>query len=301
MDKSYGIELLDLVKEIKQNPDVNLQMLADAMKISYPALRGMIYRAQKGTDRTGEVGSPGLFDPLAELPPPLHDLSGDFIIIGDVHVPSTDYEFAQLPVMIAKKHLKKPRKLIIAGDWWNMDTFSCYPEIVKSVTFQQEAKASEHLMKILCEAFDEIYYIMGNHDRRIERFSRGQITPGMLMKERGNVTISEWGHCIVNNTWRVTHSSNYSVNQLVVADQLAQKYQMNIIAHHSHQFAIGTDRYGRYTIINNGGLFDPGKLIYAILDDNKSPAMIPGFTMLKNGYPYLFGKIGMFTDWDRWL
>jgi len=90
------------------------------------------------------------------------------------------------------------------------------------------------------------------------------------------------------------------VNQLVVADQLAQKYQMHIIQHHEHHCAMGWDRYGRYVVVNNGGLFRPDVMAYAVMDDSKSPAMKRGFTLLRGGTPYLFSD-EPFTDWSAWL
>jgi hypothetical protein len=125
---------------------------------------------------------------------------------------------------------------------------------------------------------------------------------GMVV-QNPKVQVSNLGHLTVDTTcgkYRVTHAKNYSVNQLTVADQLAQKYQTNVIQFHEHHLSMGWDRFGRYIAINGGGLFDPEQMIYATIDDNKSPAMKPGFVMLKNGTPYLFGNCP-FTDWDTWL
>jgi len=118
--------------------------------------------------------------------------------------------------------------------------------------------------------------------------------------------MSVWGWCIIKSRtegvpdWRVTHSRNYSVNQLTVADQLALKHQQNVISHHEHHLAKGWDRFGRYVIVNNGGLYDQSKLAYATLDDSKGAAMVPGFTALKDDVPIVFGKFP-FTDWREWL
>jgi hypothetical protein len=57
------------------------------------------------------------------------------------------------------------------------------------------------------------------------------------------------------------------------------------------------DRFDRYYIINNGGLFDQSKMAYVQLKTNTCANMSQGFTMIKNGYPYLFGN---FTDWEKW-
>ena len=114
---------------------------------------------------------------------------------------------------------------------------------------------------------------------------------------------SNYGYCLVETetgTWRVTHAKNYSVTQLNVADFLAQKHQQHIINHHEHHLAKGWDRYKRHVIINNGGCFDVEKMAYVQLDDSKMPNMTKGFTMLRDGFPYVFGE-HPYTNRKEWL
>src|SRR4030042_3054365 len=63
-------------------------------------------------------------------------LKGDWIVLGDVHLPMTDLEFAMLPALIAEKHLTKPRNLLIAGDLFNMDRFSSYSQVTNLPSWQ---------------------------------------------------------------------------------------------------------------------------------------------------------------------
>lgn len=251
----------------------------------------------------------------AERPPkeePFHvayeikplQLSGDYMIVGDVHVPTTDYRLAQLVARVGKKHLTNPR-LIIGGDFFNFDAFSNYPAVVPSYSWREERKAAECLLSEWLETFTDIVIIMGNHDRRIQRWSMGALEEsdifGMVVSSP-KVKVSNVGWLTVTTSqgvYRVTHARNYSVNRLTVADQLAQKFQQNIIQFHEHHLGLSFDKFGRWLIVNGGGLFDPSQMVYARLDDNKSPAMVPGFVMLKNGVPHLFGD--RLTDWAEWL
>lgn len=59
-------------------------------------------------------------------------LKGDAMIVGDVHVPTTDYQLARMVGTIAEKHMTAPRKLIIAGDMFNFDSFSLYAPVVRA-------------------------------------------------------------------------------------------------------------------------------------------------------------------------
>lgn len=246
-------------------------------------------------------------------------LEGDWMIVGDVHVPTTDYDFAVLVTAIARRHLKAPRKLLIAGDLFNMDGFSKYDQIGKMAMWYQERDAAHQLFKEWLEVFSEIRFIMGNHDRRIEKWTNGNLNGADLitsvMQEvsedgkietqigGGRVWVSDWGWCTINTErgpWRVTHPKNYSVNQLTVADTLAQKFQQNIISHHEHHVGMGFDRYKRFVIVNNGGLHNWRKMEYVVKDDGKNAGMANSFVMLKNGYAHLFGD-ERFTDYGRWL
>ncbi len=236
-------------------------------------------------------------------------LSGNWMIVGDAHVPYTDWEFASLVALIAKKHLKKPRKLLIAGDLFSFDQFSNYSQIVEQPTWAQERGAAKSLFKLWFDVFDEIAGIMGNHDRRLQKFVMGAFDGediiSMVYSNPNKLKWSNYGYCIIDTPtgeWRVTHPKNYSINQLTVAEQLAFKYNQNIISHHEHHAAIGFDRYGKHVIVNNGCLLEQNKLHYVALDDSKSDAMMKSFCMLKDGYPYLFCDNGLpLTDWSKWL
>jgi len=114
---------------------------------------------------------------------------------------------------------------------------------------------------------------------------------------------SVYGWCNIETPtglWRVTHPKNYGINQLSVAEALAQKHQCHVITHHEHHAAIGHDRYKRFVIVNNGALVDDRKLAYVQLDDSKSAGMAKAFTLLRNGHPHLLANSPM-TDWTRWV
>lgn len=228
----------------------------------------------------------------------------NFMVVGDVQLPTTDYDFATYPVMIAKKHLKKTRRLIIAGDFYNMDAWSKYPSLIASPSWEQEKEAARNLLTIYAQTFDEMWMLTGNHERRILERLDGQFDINDVLSASlpsGKVKATVLDRCTVKTTqgtYTVVHGDNYSKKSLNNADELAQKYQTHIISHHEHHAAIGLDRFDRYFIINNGGLFDHTKMSYVQLKTNTCAGMSQGFTMVKNGYPYLFGK---FTDWDRWL
>ena len=242
--------------------------------------------------------------PYFSLGQPLK-LSGDWIIIGDVHVPFTDLDWLDLMLQVAKKHLQYP-KLLIAGDLLNMDVFSKYPHLTSTPTWQQERDMARAMFDAFWDTFQEVAIIMGNHERRAQRFTSGafdEVDIFSLLTTNAKLVSSNYGWCTIDTPtgeWRVTHPTNYSVNQLNVLDTLANKFCQNVIGCHEHHLSIGWDRFGRHVIVNGGCLVDPEKLAYVSLDDSRSAGMKQGFVMLRAGVPYIFGKSPI-TDWAKWL
>lgn len=233
-------------------------------------------------------------------------LDGDWIVCGDVHLNTTRGDFMKRPLQIAEKMLSGQRRILISGDLLNADAWSDYPAVYPLPSFSKELRAARYFFDMYLEVFDEIWVTQGNHDRRVQRNSKNAIDPEDLMRMISHdqrIKVSHWGHAVIETPtgeWRATHGSEFSVQTLSVADQMAQKYKQHIISHHQHHCSIGWDRFKQFVIIDNGGLFDEASLAYVMLDDNKRPRMANGFTCLVNGTPYLFGS-SPFTDWNYWL
>lgn len=285
--------------------------LAAQYRLSASSVRGRVSRARRKrlerelADLRARVIQ--LEDPLrgVDLGQPLR-LKGDFIIVGDVHCNTVRGDFFRRPLQIADRHLTRPRQLVIAGDLVNADAWSDYEPRFSTPSWSSEVSAARYFLDTYLKVFDQVYILMGNHDLRPSKRTHYALTPDLIMRmvsadER--ITVSAWGHCIIDSPsgeWRVTHGSEYSVNQLVVVAQLADKYHQHIIGHHQHHLAVGWSRFGHYVLIDNGGLFDQRQLAYVQMDDNKKPTMKNGFTMLRGGIPYVFGD-APFTDWSFWL
>lgn len=271
--------------------------------MSYNAWWGRVFRAHKAIAEGAIDARPDLFPMILS---PEIELQGDWMVVGDVHVPCTDYDFAQLTVAIAEKHLPKRQGLIVAGDFLNADAYSKYAQVVALPSWDTELKAARHLIELWLETFPRIVWLLGNHEKRKLVHDNGQTTVNMIKDmttKDDRVELSVWDRCFIstdNGRWVVAHGASYSRNQLNNPAEYAQQFQCHVISHHEHHFGMGMDKYRRYTVVNNGGLFDPRKMLYAQLTTTNKPRMAQGFTMLKGGYPYLFGGDG-FTDWSYWL
>lgn len=230
-------------------------------------------------------------------------LEGNAIVAGDIHVPTTNFEFAKRIISVAKYYGIKI--LILAGDIYNFDLFSKYPRQTVMTTWAQERDAGRALFKMFQEYFDEIYVFMGNHDRRMIKWADGHLDETDvfgLITTSPKVHVSKFGYMNIKSgseNWLITHSTEYSVNQLTVADQLAQKYKSNVITHHEHHVAKGMDRYKSFVIINNGGLFAQEKMAYVNLDTSKKPNMANAFTALVDGCGHMYTPYPAYTDWTH--
>ncbi len=235
-------------------------------------------------------------------------LEGDFIVVGDVHMPTTDWKLLDMLLSVAKNHLEYPRKLCIIGDLINADVASHYDADAPSPSYIIEQAETYKWFSRVGDVFDEIYYSMGNHERRILKRNQGDFGKEsfkwMLAHEHApKVEISFYGYMLLTSgghLWRATHQRNYSRNKQTVGNKLATLNECNIIAHHQHHVSTGRNESNKYTIIDNGGLHNWREMAYVALDDSTSPVMNNGFTLLKNGVGNLITPYPTMTDFEQW-
>lgn len=234
-------------------------------------------------------------------------LKGDWMIIGDVHSPTTNWKFANFVEKIASKYLAEPRNLLIAGDLFNADVFSTFAPNIPQPSWAVERDATRALIKNWMKTFEKIYLIMGNHERRIQRFTLGAFDVAdimaLIISNPDRVKMSVFSYCTIETPggiWRVTHPKRYRQTPLTLAGDLSLIKRQNVISFHEHHFGITMDKSGTFVVINGGTLADHTKIPYMALADDVKPTNKTGFVMLKNGAPYLFG-VSPFTDWSYWL
>lgn len=280
------------------------QDVANLMNMTYGQVGGKIWRwQQKQSDNKDKFMDEDLFD--IQLDTPL-ELEGDAVIISDVQAPTVNIDIANR-VIPAAQYFEVQKKLVILGDFINADWRSSYPTLTSLPSGRYEIETAQALIKEWLTWFEEIYWFPGNHEDRWLKDNAGHLDMVHLKRLLGpvesKIITSNLDHCWLNTKmgkWFLCHGTSYSVDQLKYANDMAQKYQAHVLIGHQHHLAMGWDRFKRYIIIDNGGLFEPDKMAYVKMRANKRPNMMQGFTIIKDGYPHLLGP-EPYTDWRKIL
>lgn len=239
---------------------------------------------------------------------PLNIKSDFALLTSDWHIPFDKPEYIGTVLQIAE-NMGIP-DIAIIGDFWDCDNYTRYTRYKIDKTFQDEIKFVAARLKLLIEAFDNIYFCVGNHEARfLAANATGNAQGHLLYQQMMNMTGITEGYTVtnnrwmtLNNEWRLTHPKNYSTRKLSVARRLADKYQMNIINTHGHyttgtpigqavmepEYHIVKDRdtnvtRGVFRVADIGGLFDPTKMEYLTLIDSTYPQLNPGFAIYDHG------------------
>jgi predicted phosphodiesterase len=194
---------------------------------------------------------------------------GPIAISADWHIPLVDHGFANRFLAHAKS--EGHDTLAIAGDFFNHDALSAFDYKQQSANLRRELREATGIMAALCEQFEQIIFIWGNHDARFHKALQYQISFAHAMRmcfgDLGEealrrIEFSNLDHFWVNDSIYVAHPKNYTQTPLSTARKLAGKVQASVITAHSHHAALGYDVSGRFVCVEAGGLFDASKTAY---------------------------------------
>lgn len=176
------------------------------------------------------------------------------LILGDLHVNFLDEEVFVRAMRFARSN--KIKTVILAGDVLNADAFSVFPKVQPSQDFGIEVRQAGLMFSILAKCFDRIYWICGNHDRRIAKMAMGELTLDHIADvvcgaARKKTTVTQYSRMWVESKtgmWLIAHQKNYSRVKLSVARALAAKYGCHVICAHQHHCAVGSSDNGKLVV-----------------------------------------------------
>lgn len=100
------------------------------------------------------------------------------IIVNDLHVPYHDEAILK---EIIKRESGRAKGIILAGDIADMQSFSRYPQYVKTFTPRDEFMETKKVASMICEAFENVVVLPGNHDARLLKMLATRGIPADLL------------------------------------------------------------------------------------------------------------------------
>ena len=227
---------------------------------------------------------------------------GNCLIVGDVHLPTSDY--ALIDQMFLTAHKLGLTQMVIAGDLINADVFTTFDHEMPPIEFEDEEEIAGRFLSRCTTQFERVVFIQGNHERRVNKRSKGQLDAKalarILSRYADDIDVSPYGECVIisnGQRWHTFHQRNYSKIKGRVGNILAQKYQSNVVVWHQHHVSKLMDDWGRYVVIDGGGTHDDKTMAYVQLTPSTSPVMTRGFVVIIDGVGHVFTPYEAFTDW----
>ena len=240
---------------------------------------------------------------LGEMEKPVQwDLwnGGNIAITADWHIPLVDIDYVNLFLITARKWNCK--RLVIAGDFLNGDTYSNYFPKQANAGVKYEVDVAVAVMDKLLDTFDEVLFLKGNHDYRYVRARDYTVSFVEVMQETfqglgdklGRVTFSNLDNCIVmdgEQKWYVCHPKTYSSIPGTVARKLTSIHECNVITGHSHHCADLPGINSKYRAVEIGGFMDMAQTEY-LQETTTFPHWTKGFGLLteENGFVLFHGQ-----------
>lgn len=288
--------------------------IAAALGLSVTGVRGRISRQRRKETEPPSYTFTGDDDPPPGAQPVFDGAlrldADELMITGDLHIPSTNYPLLTAMTQLALRHMQEPRRLLICGDLSNGDRDTHHEPLAPVVSRQRELRMLEDMLGYLLLTFDHIYLTPGNHLRnRLMKTLSADMAANQIKRlftppdALGRVTFSWYDLVHVTSggePWIVTHQYQYRQTKLSIANELAMKYQANVVTFHQHHTAIGRDKYNRYTVVDCGGLHEQSQMAYVQLVPSVRPNMNNGIVFMDKGTAHLLTPYKTFTDWKRW-
>lgn len=267
--------------------------------------------------------------------PPM--MEGDAFVLLDAHIPFHHAEFISKCLDLCKHW--KIGQMILGGDALDFHAFAEFPpnfednerglidsksreSLVKfadtlkpkdrermlgiladaeteSGNVGEEIRESRKILKALEEHFENILWIMGNHEQRVTRLLRRVLDVQSVSRLMGTDSpkwkVSPYYMATLTSAgtpWRIEHPINSGKGS---SKKLSSKFLTNIIMGHNHHFSITTDPSGTFYAIEPGMGGDEERMGYVQQRDNAADKHMVGAIIIRDGKPT---PLNRFTDWE---
>jgi hypothetical protein len=216
-------------------------------------------------------------------------------VTADWHHPLCDYDLVNT-FIDHSRDIKATNWLVVAGDWFNVDSLSQFDYKQSQAGLDREMFASTETMEAVLKTFKWVFFSWGNHDARMHKalgykvdFIKAMkmmfedLDPKLLKR----ITFSNLDHVWIDTPrgpYYVAHPKTYSQVPLTSAIKLAGKKLSHVLTGHSHHAAVGYDRSGQFIVAELGGLHTKDPVEYLQRSTN-FPEWTQGYGHIaKDGY-----------------
>lgn len=163
----------------------------------------------------------------------------------------------------------------------------------------QELVSARKCVKILSELFDNIDFILGNHEGRLIKALSSPMFPSEILRlieagDKWRIAPYYFSKLVSDGeVYQVEHPKSFAKNSPY---KLASKYQCHILQAHAHRWGVDLDISGKFYAISMGCCVDEYRLPYAAQRHNSQDAHRLGAVIVRGGYPFLLSEN---SPWER--
>lgn len=154
----------------------------------------------------------------------------------------------------------------------------------------RELRHARKIIRIMTELFEEIDFILGNHDDRFLRALNSPMFPSEILRlveagDKWRVEPYYYSTLISGGEkYQIEHPKTWAKSSPY---KLASKFQCHILQGHSHRWGMDIDISGKFYAIHMGCIVDEYRLPYAVQRHNTADSHALGAVIVRDGYPYL--------------
>lgn len=299
--------LLSKIKQLREiNPNIGRDEIANLLGASISDVRALLLFLKKPElfeDKPNQPSEhfPDIFPAKEVFTDSLRIYSHALTIAADPHMPLIHVKMADRMIDMSIKFGCKT--IVIPGDLFDQPMFSKYEHKDKTNEFEIEATATEQFVLKLCELFEDVIILPGNHDLRILKMLNYKWDFVSFVKKlirHEKLIISNYPKLIVNDEWRIIHPKNYSTIRTRVPARKSLLEEQSIISCHGHHAGIAPSDNNKHVVVEACVLCDTRKVAYLAENETLYPKWVEGFNIIYNNTIYQFTDNPMMTDWDFW-
>lgn len=231
------------------------------------------------------------------------------VVISDIEIPDQD------PWMLYAAYLVGRRRGIttliyngdvIATDQETLNSWTREWRETEDTTLHTVTRLTRRVIESYATWFSEQFLISGNHDKRLNRKTGGEVFLEMLLYDTP-VEFSRHTHMYMKTPrgWVfICHPKNYSINAASTlgrnlwANTISpEKTKCHIVLGHTHLAQTAWSPDGQQELVSTGCM--RSRALYKDLETTTHPQWQRGFLVIDKGYFYPMTEHG--TDWQREL